>query len=365
MALYRRRDVWWYDFTVDRQRYRGSTQQTSKAAAKRVEERERERAKLGSPYPDVPTLRKAADIWFRARAAARRSGLTTAMRIKTALRHIDGDMLVSEIGTSDIEAAVQSRRMEATHNSRAPTNATVNRDVIDTTLRPILNYCADVLELPVRRIAWAKVRLPEPKSRHSDLTAAQLTAWRSKLPEWHRPLFNFLAVYGVRLKEAFFHPDAFDAEQGFVKITDRKNGVDLIVWLLAEDIADFAARATRARAAGLDTIWYRDVAGALQPIHWRGFQSASKTALKAVGLGDLRPAHDLRHYAGTSIRRAGDVTIAQALLGHEDIRSSARYAQPNRSDVLLALRHAKDTSGVFWEAEYSENNQLRQVGAGT
>jgi hypothetical protein len=344
MSVYKRGDVWHYDITVDGNRYRASTEQTSRAAAIKVEARERERAKLGAPHRDIPTLRQAADQWFKARAADRRSGLTTAHRIKIALRHIDGSRPVSEIGTADIEAAVQSRRMDETHNGRPPTNSTVNRDIIDSTLRPILNYCADALEHPIRRISWKAVRLPEPRGRTRTFTVAEMRAWRAALPAWHRPVFDFMALYGARLREAFFAPGALDVDAGEVRIIDRKNDADLIIPLLPEDIADLAARASRAKAAGLGVIWYRDLGGRLVQIHWRAFQSASRAALAVAGITDARPAHDLRHHAATAVRRSGDITLAQMLLGHDDIKSTNRYAHANKADLLKALRHAKDTS---------------------
>jgi integrase len=246
-------------------------------------------------------------------------------------------LLVTEIGTPEVEAALQSRRLETTKQGRAPTNGTANRDIIDSTLRPILNYCADVLEHPVRRIAWTKVRLQEPKGRTRTFTDTEIEAWRAALPAWHRPVFDFMARYGVRLKEAFFHPDALDVTNGEVSIRDRKNGLDLAIPLLEEDLRDLAARATRARAAELETVWYREAKRGLIPIHWRGFQSASRAALTAAGISDARPAHDLRHHAATNVRRAGDVLVVQRLLGHEDLRSTARYAHASSEDVLKAL----------------------------
>lgn len=344
MPLYKRGDIWWYDFTVNGERFRGSSRQTNKAAAKRVEDRERERAALGVVrQPVVLTVEQAAARWFRARAEGRKSVVTIAQRLKIALRHIGPDTLVSEIGTADIEAAVQARRLETTRQGKAPSAATVNRDIIETTLRPVLNYAAEVLEQPVKRIAWGKVRLPEPKGRTRTFTASEIDAWRAALPMWHRPVFDFLRRYGLRLKEVFFHPDAFDAIAGEVTIRNRKNGVDLTIPLLDDDVRDLAARATRARAAELPTLWYRETKHGLAPIHWRGFQSASKKALGAAGVTDARPAHDLRHQAATTLRRSGDVTLVQMLLGHEDIASTRRYAHADKSDLLKALRHAYDT----------------------
>lgn len=365
MSLYKRGDVWWYDFTVKGERYRGSTQQLSKTAARRIETVERERAALGSAYRPVPTIQQAAAQWFTSRAEGRRSVKTIAQRVKIMLRLIGPETLISDIGTPEIEAAVQARRLETTRQGKAPTNGTVNRDIIDSTLRPILNYCEDVLEHPIRKIAWHRVRLSEPKGRTRTFTAAEIAAWRAALPSWHRPVFDFMARYGVRLREAFFPPAAFDPEAGEVAIRGRKNGVDLAIPLLPEDVRDLAARSTRATAAELETVWFRETKHGIVAIHWRGFQSASKAALAKAGITDARPAHDLRHHAATNVRRSGDVMLVQMLLGHEDLRSTARYAHADKSDLLKALRHASGTTDLGDDTDPNENNSLPPDRTGT
>ncbi len=105
MPLYKRGDVWWFDFTIKGERFRGSTYQTSKPAARKVEDAERERAALGDSYRPVPTLEQAARQWFASRAEGRRSVKTIAQRVKIMLRHVDGAMLVTEIATPQVEAA--------------------------------------------------------------------------------------------------------------------------------------------------------------------------------------------------------------------------------------------------------------------
>lgn len=364
MSVIKRGGVWFYDFTVNGDRFRGSTQQTDRKAALRVEATERERAKLGKVPGREPTLAEAADRWFTARAQGRRSSLDTARRIKILLRHLPGSMPVSHITASVIEDAIQSRRMEITRAGRAPTNGTVNRDLLDTTLRPILNYCADVLEWEVRRIPWAKLRLAEPRERKRPFTADELSAWRANLPEWHRPTWDFLALYGVRLKEAWFPLEALDVARGEVRLSRRKAGDTHIVPLLPEDAADMARRANKARAHGLSTVWYREVKGKLIPTHWRGFQTASMTALQRAGIEGARPAHDLRHHAGLSIRREGDALVAKALLGHADLRSTARYASPDMEALRNVLRHTKDTQRIFDRENLKEDNMLDDTGTG-
>lgn len=343
MALYKRGAVWWYDFTdAAGERRRGSTRQTDKRAAERIERSERDRAALGE-IRAVPSLREAAAAWFTARAEGRKSVVTIARRIKVMLRLLGPDTPVSEIGPREIAAAQQVRRYEVTRQGRAPTNATVNRDLIDTP-RPILRYAKKVMEAPVREIDWADLRLPEPKGRSRAFTPTELAAFRNALPDWHRPVFSFAATYGLRLAELFFHPDAVDPENMEVTVRHRKNGLPVVAELTEADAADLAARATRARAAGLMTVWFRDIGGDLQPIRRRGFQSACQRALLSAGIADARPVHDLRHHAGTNILRlTGDLTAVQDLLGHESIVSSRRYAHSAKGRIRAALSHAIGT----------------------
>jgi site-specific recombinase XerD len=94
-------------------------------------------------------------------------------------------------------------------------------------------------------------------------------------------------------------------------------------------------------------VWFRDVAGELTPIHWRGFQSASRKALDDAGVLNARPAHDLRHHAATTLYRAtGNIKLVQDLLNHQNIASSARYAHTNKADLKNALRHAYGTKAA-------------------
>jgi integrase len=348
--LYRRGDVWHYDFTAEGERYRGSTRFKEKGKATQFAQNKRAAILLGTS--SVPTLRQAADQWFASRAAQRKSATTIAQRLKILFSNIDPALKVCDVGAKEIEAALVSRRFQRIRQSsvaepRFPSNSTINRDIIDTTLRPVLHYAEEIMELPVKKIPWSKLKLAEPKGRSRTFTPDELAAWRAALPEWHRPVFDFIGRYGVRLAEAFFHPDAFDPASGRVLLRGpkRKNGKPHVVTLLPEDTADMAARFGRARKAGLPTVWFRELPdGQLEPVHWRGFQSASKSALEATQTADARPAHDLRHHAATTVLRAtGDLAAVQKLLGHESVASTMRYAHADDDQVLRALSHTYGT----------------------
>ncbi len=256
----------------------------------------------------------------------KKSAIDTAQRIVTMLRHMDRRLPIREIGARHITAAMNARRVEPIRrgkNKKAtgayPSNGTVNRDIIDSTLRPILNYAATNLEADVKRIPWSDLRLPEVRQR-------------------------------VRLTEAFFSLDAIRGDDVYTR--ERKNGPQ-VVTLLPDDAADIRARAGRARAAGLDTVWFREMkSGELRAIQPRGFQSAAATSLKRAGVEDARAVHDARHHAGTMmLRGSGNLAAVKELLGHENIQSTMRYAHTSREDLRRTLRHVYGTI----EGERTEN----------
>jgi site-specific recombinase XerC len=216
--------------------------------------------------------------------------------------------------------------------------------MIDTTLRPILSYAEEVLEEPVRKIKWAKLRMKEPQGRTRSFTPEEIAAWRDRLPEHHKAVYDFIARYGVRLNEAFFAPEAVNIEAAEIILGDTKNGTHHTLVIDQDDLPDLAARKSRAIAAGLPTVWFSEEKDGLAPIHWQGFQSASKAALVAASIADAKPVHDLRHHAATTLMRStGNLKLVQDLLNHQSITSSARYAHTSKDDLREALRHTYGT----------------------
>ncbi|WP_419320595.1 tyrosine-type recombinase/integrase [Caulobacter sp. ErkDOM-E] len=358
MSLYKRGDVWHYSFTLKGERYRGSTHCRLKGDAKLVEGRVRRQAELGGAQSQEEdwTLGAVSDLFFAARGADKKSADDIAARLATTVRLIGRKTLVSEIGPKVIQAAIQARRMETSRRGGPLSNSTVNRDLIDQTLRPMLRFAAHNLEIPIRPIVWRELRLPEPKGRTRTFTTQELASWRANLPVWHRPVFDFFVRYGVRLGEAFFRCDAVNLERGEVVLRARKAGDDHVLPLLPEDVSDLAARIGRARAADVGTPWLREMKdGSLRPITYGGFAWASRKALDRAGIADARPAHDLRHHAATEITRRGGLKAAQDLLGHATIVSTMRYAHPDRDDLLAALGHKIGHSSEFSRKKIKEN----------
>jgi site-specific recombinase XerD len=338
MGLYRRGPVWWCEFRHKGERIRFSTGYTRKGDAARQAERERRRLTLGEPDSAPLTLREAAASWWTSRGEYLKSAQTVAFRLEIARRHIDFGLDIAQISTSDIARAMTDRRRETTHNARPPSPSTVNRDIIDT-LRPVFTHARKVLGAAVQDIDWAALRLKEPRVRVREFSAAEQAAVLAKLPAHYHSLLGFLALYGVRLGEAFFSLADFDRDTGRVRLRDRKGGGDHTITLLDGDRRALAAAASRAQRAGLDTVWFReDRHGALTRLRPSSFQSAMRTAYQRAGIANARPAHDWRHHALTAyVRATGDLRGAQRLAGHENIATTARYAHASDEMVTAGL----------------------------
>lgn len=342
MSLKRRGRIWHYEFEIGGKRYRGTTRQTEKAKARIVEqrewERERDRSTMGEGERTV-TVMDASIAWYKARGQHLRSVATLDKRLEILRRCIDFSLPANAVDTPDVERAMAKRRGEMTHNKRFPTASTVNRDIIDT-LRPILNYARKVMKVKAMPLVdWKAVRLPEPKARVREFTAAELAAIRAALPPHHLALFEFISTFGVRLREAWFPLDCLDVDGQRIFLRKRKGGDWHSIPISEAWARDLAARAGRAAKAGLRYVWFwEESSGAIHELAPSSFQSYMKGVLEDLKIRDARPAHDLRHHAATQfVRRTGSLPGAKRLLGHENIATTARYAHASEDDVRTGL----------------------------
>ena len=76
--------------------------------------------------------------------------------------------------------------------------------------------------------------------------------------------------------------------------------------------------------------------------HRRRIDDARLRILKAAGITDLR-ARDLRHDFATIVHDAGaPLAVVGRLLGHRDLRSTARYSHPTERGLRAAVEQAAE-----------------------
>lgn len=360
MSVYKpkKSPYWHYDFVHQGDRFYGSTGQETRRKAEAVERAKREalitataRLRPGESLnlATIPTLDQAAQEWwvFKGKALGRpETEELRATLLANAVELVGSTKLVTEIRTDDIAKAIAKRRGKLVEGNgwkrpRVASNCTVNRQVIDV-VRPIIRRACKLLEVAPPPIDWGEVRLAEPKPKPRDFKAADLQTIIETLPIWYHDFARFASRYGARLEEMFFAPSDIDVEGRRLRLRDRKGDDDHVLPLLDEDVAMLAARKGRAEAAGLSTVWFRELkSGKLKALKLGGAKQAMRRVMRSTGLHASQGAkgsHDFRRHAAIQILRGtGNLRMAQKLLGHADIKSTLVYADVIDDDLRNGL----------------------------
>lgn len=351
---------WQYDFRQKGRRFYGSTGVQTRRAAEAVERKVRQDAALGLLDDVAPlTIDEAAGRWWAEVGSDLRSARDRERAIAVVVKLIGPQTPLAEVTTARISAAIERRRGATFARAPGkeakrylPSNTTVNRDVIDT-LRPILRRARKTWEIKnLPEIDWLALRLPEPKAKALEFADAELLEIaRACRPHW-ADFISLMQRYGLRLGEMFFPLSALevaDRDDARLTLRGRKGGGDKVIPLLPMDADILAARAGRAKAADLGTVWFRQAKPPkfgnrppkLLALTYAGAGIALRRAMTTTGLRGAkgaRGAHGLRHHAGMRVLRAtGNLRTTQRLLGHADIRSTLVYADAVERDVKDAL----------------------------
>lgn len=361
-----------YDFVVAGVRFHGSTGQTTRRAAEKAEERLRREVgegRFGSA--ERVTLDQASDRWWVDVGQHRGDAVDVERRLAVLIQLIGADTPLRDIDADVVAEAIRKRRVLPYVKSKKPdakryfpTPATVNRDTIDQ-LRPVMRYAEELWAkkgLKLQPIRWGRLRLEEPAGLVKIYGVEEQAAWRAECGPTTGFALDLLLTYGPRFGELFFELSDFDPEGPRLNINSRmmpdgerrrgrKRDVGAHVLPLRQEHArEIAARIGRARAAGLDHIWYVETTDekgrvSLEPLTYYGLQARLNSAAERAGVSAGRRIHGTRHHAGTKVlRKTGNLKLAQRLLGHANIQSTMRYAHALEEDLRAALDAPDDTS---------------------
>jgi integrase len=377
MSVYRPRgtDRYVYEFQIARVKYRGPCNTENLAEAKRVERKARTDAEAGVK-PDAAsemTIDVACDRWFEEVGQHQPSFKNWLRSLKLIEECVGSHVKLKEITTATVAEAVRRRKLMHTEfrnkkghitASRPPKASTVNRQVVDL-MKRIMRRAEIVWGAKnLHRIDWSAIRMTEPPPREREVSDDEHAKLDAELkPHW-RPFRAFLATYGLRLGEMFFAPsDVYDiGGQVRVRIRDRKDGSTYTIDLLPDDGRLMLARKSRAQAAGLATVWFKEWRGKLWAKDYQAARTAIRRAVKRAGLIDFT-IHDHRHDVATRLTREAGIAVAQSQLGHSDIGTTRRYVKVSTKDRLDALSRIK-TGGKVGETPEDELKPATNQGDG-
>ena len=313
--LYKRKNVYWYDFRMNGIRYRKSTGKTRRRDAEEVYHAEREKAKAGEcagakKIKDCTVADLAAEYskWVK----FQKSYMGSKRFFINHIVETFGNLKVRDLNARIVEQW-QTKRLE----HRKP--ATVNR--ITSCLRHMVTQGQKwemVDEESAKRIRSVKL-LKEENKRLRFLTLEECQRLIDCCQEHLKPIVTVALHTGMRRGEILnLRWEHVDLQHYFILLDKTKNGTrrEIPINSTLEELFQNLQRSTGSSYVFVnkDGKPYRDIN--------RSFNAA----LQRAGICDFR-FHDCRHTTASHLVMAGiDLTTVKELLGHKDITTTLRYS---------------------------------------
>jgi integrase len=329
---------WFYDFRVNRRRYRNTTETDHKQKAKAIEARERSRVLDGRhqirQLPDV-TFAQFAATYLRDYAEQNKRSVARDREILKVLIRAFGSVLLHEITGLRIEQfkrdrlAGKWRGHQHTGPAKPIRPGTVNREL--DTLRSVFSKAVEWKMLREHPMDAVK-RLKVDNRRTRILTEAEQAALLKASPKVLARIVRLALISGARIGEllALKWEDVTETELWLI---ETKNGRSR---RLPRSPAIEAALRTCPRGR---SPWLFTNKRTHQPYTVNGVAHVFKRALVRAGIttGDVT-LHTLRHTALSRMIAAGidDFTV-MALSGHQSVRMLERYTHPTAARQVDAL----------------------------
>jgi len=182
-------------------------------------------------------------------------------------------------------------------------------------------------ELP-ERIVYAR----EPQKLPVVLSTEEVVRFLEAVPSLKcRAALTTAYAAGLRASEvASLKAPDIDSSRMVIRIEQGKGGRDRYVMLSGQLLEILRAywRVARPRH------WLFPRQDGEHPIHPTTLNAACRSACAAAELGKRVTVHTLRHSFATHLLESGtDIRIIQALLGHRNVNTTARYAQVATSTI--------------------------------
>jgi integrase len=320
----------WYDFYYRGRRYRGSTKERSKSAAREIEAALLMQLKQGDPLPmrgrDAPTVRSLLDHFLTVFDSNQlRSDATKRYYrcgAKLLLAKPLADLRLDQVTTSVAAATV------------LPRSAYTKNQVLRT-LRRLMSYAVELghLRFP------PKIHLYREIPRDTIFTPDYEARLLAVAPQLLADIFVLLMdtgtrpaeIYRLKWEDVLWSENLLRIREGKTAASRRTIGMSTRVRQILQRRHQGVARSQwvfPARAGG----------------HVYSVAKAFAQARKEAGLPQELVLYATRHTFGTDLMEdSADLKLTMAVMGHVDVRSSARYQHPSTTRVgeMMDRRNAR------------------------
>jgi len=349
MGVYRRGNRWWIEYEDEGKRYRETAGRTKRVAEQALNIRRADIAQGKFNIQSVkrsPTFDEFAKEYLAWATVNLRAGSTFhTSRLKPLLKAF-GTFRLRAITTALIERYKQQRAQDLCppptrrgkvkprpdHRPPQPIQpATVNREL--AVLSAVLSKAVEWGRLTVHPMRGGKVKkLPGERMRERVLTEEEESHLLKASPPELRDVMILALETGMRLGEiCSLTPATVDLARAEIYLPKTKNAKPRRLPLTP------AARAVLHHRTQAHPPAERIFRGPEGTRPWRLDTAFGRACAKAKVTG-LR-FHDLRHTFATRLVTGGaDLVTVMQLLGHSDLRMTARYAHPTGASIQQALQ---------------------------
>lgn len=306
MSLYQRKGTpfWWYDFTLDGLRFRGSTGKTSKREAGRVEDDHKQAARKQARTATVWKVHDLCTRYYDEHAKDKASAETILHQLGKLEDYLGKDRKLMSLSNASLMDYRAKRRGDGLQGH------SINREIV--ILRAAMTYANKMHDVQVPNLRWDSLRTQEPPNRTRFLSFDEYDALFTAAHKSLKPILICAVTTGLR-KGNILRLDWAQVKLGeriiqMVVKGGKPHGVRIVPDLLAA-LSTTAPESRKGRV--FDTT---------------NFEKRWRQAIKDSGLADLR-FHDLRHtFASWARQNGADIADVFDALGHSDISMTMRYA---------------------------------------
>jgi integrase len=358
-----RSGTYYENFSVHGHRFRGSLGTNDEETAEILAAEKRKRLLLGDLIPEkLPemTLDVALGKYWLERAHDLPSGTTVAGQSKVLREGLGKNTLLSKITPALLTTYAASRRIgkitHVRHSKKSGVrvaNSTVNTELL--LLRTIMNRARKVWKVAYADIVWKDILLAETGVRQHILSRGdEEQRLFDELRDELRGPCRLALITGLRL-DNFIHLtwEQIKWSEGhlIVYLKSKEPGGKLHYVPLTDTIREILSAELGRHKKWVFTFVcqhtnprYGRLKGERYPFTKQGFWAEFDKARKRAGLWygkkcrDNFRIHDLRHTAATrALRKCGNLETVKMLLGHEDLKTTERYAKTELEDVRSAI----------------------------